>query len=111
MGPYLEQLIGLLSLSTDNQPVWLPTFNGYGDLGIFLQRFETIVGHCIWPPEKLAFRMKQQTIEDVEFLLGHAIYITSIQEFVNKQKSDLMVALIRNATVLHWHNYEAELCR
>jgi hypothetical protein len=37
----------------------LPTFDGYGDLGLFLQRFEAVAGHCRWPPEEFLFRMKQ----------------------------------------------------
>jgi predicted aspartyl protease len=82
----------------------LPTFDGYGDLGLFLQRFEAVAGHCRWPPEEFLFRMKQQITGDAEYVLGDAIRLTSIQEFVDMLK-------VRFGSEAHAERYRAELAR
>jgi hypothetical protein len=38
-----------------DQSIRLPMFDGYGNLRLFLQRFEAVAGHCKWPPEELLF--------------------------------------------------------
>lgn len=64
----------------------LQTCDGYGDLSLFIQRFESIADHCGWPPKELLFRMKQRITGDAEYVLGDAIHITSISEFISLLK-------------------------
>ena len=82
----------------------LPTFDGYGDLSLFIQRFESIAAHCGWPPEELLFRMKQRITGDAEYVLGDAIHISSISEFLNFLK-------VRFGCEAHSERYRAELAR
>jgi predicted aspartyl protease len=82
----------------------LPTFDGYGDLGLFLQRFESIASHYGWPPEELLFRMKQQITGDAEYVLGDAIHIGSVRDFVEMLKT-------RFGSEAHAERYRAELTR
>jgi len=61
-------------------------FDGYGDLNLFIQRFESIATHYRWPQNELLFRMKQRITGVAEYVLGDAIHVTSISEFVNLLK-------------------------
>ncbi|HSN24302.1 MAG TPA: hypothetical protein VLS45_09100, partial [Methylomicrobium sp.] len=84
--------------------ILLPTFDGYGDLNLFLQRFESIAKHCGWLPEELLFRMKQRITGDAEYVLGDTIYITSVHEFIEALK-------VRFGCEAHAERYRAELAR
>jgi hypothetical protein len=84
--------------------VILPSFDGYGDLNLFLQRFESIADHYRWPPEEVLFRMKQRITGDAEYVLGDAIHVTSVREFVNLLR-------IKFGSEAHAERYRAELSR
>jgi hypothetical protein len=66
--------------------VVLPSFDGYGDLNLFLQKFDTIAAHYNWNSQELLFRMKQRIVGDAEYVLGDNIHAASIQEFVDTLK-------------------------
>jgi hypothetical protein len=57
-----------ISRSLDSSVV-LPSFDGYGDPNLFLQRFESIADHYRWPPEEVLFRMKQRITGDAEYVI------------------------------------------
>jgi hypothetical protein len=84
--------------------ILLPTFDGYGDLNLFLQRFESIAKHCGWSPEELLFRMKQRITGDAEYVLGDTIHLTSAREFIEALK-------VRFGCEAHAERYRAELAR
>jgi hypothetical protein len=84
--------------------ITLPVFDGYGDLNMFLQRFESIADYYGWPSAESLFRMKQRITGDAEYVLGDAIHMTSIQEFVNLLRA-------RFGTEAHAERYRAELAR
>lgn len=37
----------------------MPRFDGVGDLGLFLQRFDMVARHYDWPEEEKLFRLRQ----------------------------------------------------
>jgi hypothetical protein len=82
----------------------LPTFDGYGVIQLFLQRFEAIANHFKWSPEEQLFRMKQRITGDAEYVLGEAIHITSTFEFINMLKEQF-------GSEAHAERYRAELTR
>ena len=87
-----------------DQSVILPTFDGYGDLNLFLQKFESIAAHYHWSPQESLFRLKQRIVGDAEYVFGDSIHINTYHEFVNMLK-------VRFGSEAYAERYRSELVR
>lgn len=80
----------------------VPTFDGYGDITLFLKRFESIANYYGWSSEEILSRLKQRIIGDAEYVLSDTIHLTFFRDFMNLLK-------IRFGSDVHAERYRAEL--
>jgi hypothetical protein len=84
--------------------ILLPTFDGYGDRNLLLQRFEFIVKYCRLSPEELLLHMLQRITGDAQYFLSDTIHITSAREFIEALE-------VRFGCEAHADRNHAELAR
>ena len=84
-----------------DQSVDMPRFDGYGDLELFLQRFNTLATYFRWSSEEKLFRLRNS-------IQGDAIYMLADLDNSDNADSFIENLRLRFGTTAHAERYRAE---
>jgi hypothetical protein len=80
----------------------MPRFDGYRDIELFLQRFNTLACYFRWSSEEKLFRLRNSILGDAIYMLADLEDSDNVESFIANLRS-------RFGTTAHAERYRAEL--